>query len=224
MKRRLSWFYEKNNKPIPPGIDLGEFVRAKFVDPHGDIIEAFSHTTGLLQSEETLVEFGRNHTIARAEEHVSYDEVMLAPHYHLYGEFAKEAETDPVRAMTRVINAVVEGVKAGERTHPEIETNLLVAIGRELPVIKAIQVLKALEKSDRNYAVGANLVCDESAFPPELHWLTFEYADDAEINFEFHASEWVRKPEQEPDFGRDLPKLLKNLATVLNLYLSLIHI
>lgn len=220
IKRILPWLYEKNGKAIPPGVDLGEMVKAKFDDPHGDIIEAFSHTTGLLQSEETIFEFARNHVVARAEEGILYDEVMLAPHYHLLGEFKKEARSHPVKSMKRVISAVVDGIKAGERERPEIEVNMVVAIGRELSVARAVRVLKALEQSDRDYVVGANLVCDESAFPPELHVPTFDYANRLEINFEFHASEWVRTPEQKPDFIRDLPKLLANLKVVLDLYVK----
>lgn len=218
IKEILPWLFRENSKLVPQDIDLVEVVRSKFTDPHGNIIEAFSNTTGLLQNEDTLYEFARNHVIERSRQGIRYDEFILAPHYHLFGGFNNEAKTEPIRAMTRVINTVVAGIKAGEMICPEIETNLIVGIGRELPVDKAIEVLKALEKSDRNYVVGANLVCDESAFPPELHSETFQYADAGEINFEFHASEWVRKPGQLPNFIRDLPMLLKNLAVVLGLY------
>lgn len=216
--RILPWLYERNGKHVPSRVDLKEFVRAKFTDPHTDIIEAFSHITGLLQSEETIFGAAKNHVIVRAQEGIHYDEFILAPQYHLFGEFRKEAKTDPVRAMARVIGAVVAGIKEGEKLYPEIEANFIIGIGRELPTLKAIEVIKALEKSDRNYAVGANIVCDESAFTPELHSETFQYADAAEINFEFHAGEWVRKPGQLPNFVRDLPMLLKNVATVLRLY------
>ncbi|OGN07346.1 MAG: hypothetical protein A3B86_01160 [Candidatus Yanofskybacteria bacterium RIFCSPHIGHO2_02_FULL_38_22b] len=216
---KLEWLYIKNGKPLPrPGINLRNMVRAKFTDPNGDIVEAFSHTTGLMQSEETIFEVAKNHVIIRARQGIRYDEVMLAPQYHLFGEFQKEAKNNPVKALTRVINAVVMGIKAGEEASPKIEANFLVGIGRELSPRKAIQVLKAIEKSDRNHVVGANIVCDKNKFPPERHRATFEYADTAEINFEFHASEWIRRPKQNPDFQRDLPMLLKDLRFVLELY------
>ncbi|MEK7138576.1 MAG: hypothetical protein AAB799_00135, partial [Patescibacteria group bacterium] len=220
IEQELYWLYRKNGKPIPREVNLVESVRARFTDPHGNIIEAFSHTTGLMQSEETIYDVIRNHVITRAEQGIRYNEFILAPQYHLFGEFAGEARTDPVRAMARVIHAVELGIKAGEEVHPEIEANFLVGIGRELTPRKAIQVLRAIEKSDRRYTVGANIVCDENKFPPERHRKTFAYADAAEINFEFHASEWVRRPKQKPDFQRDLPMLLKNLRVVLDLYRS----
>ena len=214
----LPWLYMKNHKPVPIGINLEILVRKKFTDPHADIVEAFSHTTGLLQSPETIFEAAKNHVIIRSRQDIRYDELILAPQYHLFGELRKESESDPVKAMTRVIGAVVEGIKAAEQKYPTIETNFLVGIGRELSPKKAIQVLRAIEKSDRNYVVGANIVCDENKFPPERHRQTFEYSDAAEINFEFHASEWIRRPKQKPNFQRDLPMLLKNLGFVLNLY------
>lgn len=214
----LRWLYEKNKKPIPFGVNLEDMILAKFINPHADIVEAFSNTTGLLQSEETLYEMARNHVICRADEGMHYDELMLAPHYHLFGEFKEEATHDPVTAMTRVINAVVEGIRTGERERPNIEVNMIAAFGRELRARKAIQILRAIERSDRNYVVGTNVVCDENKFPPERHRETFEYADAAEINFEFHAGEWIRRPKQRPDFRRDLPMLIKNIRFVLNLY------
>ncbi|MDP3793062.1 MAG: hypothetical protein Q8Q89_05040 [bacterium] len=216
----LDWLYMKNGKNIPKGISLRELVKTKFTDPHGDIIEAFSHTTGLMQSEETIFEVAKNHVIIRARQGIRYGELMLAPQYHLFGEFQKEAKNNPVGAITRIINAVVMGIKAGEEVCPEIEANFLVGIGRELSPRKAIEILKAIEKSDRGYTVGANIVCDENKFPPEKHRHTFQYADAAGINFEFHASEWVRRPKQSPDFQRDLPMLLKNLRVVLDLYIK----
>src|SRR3989344_461969 len=202
---KLEWLYIKNGKPLPrPGINLRNMVRAKFTDPNGDIVEAFSHTTGLMQSEETIFEVAKNHVVIRARQGIRYDEIMLAPQYHLFREFRKEAKINPVGAMTRVINAGVAGIKAGEEIYPEIEANFLGGIGRELSQKKAIQVLKAIERSNREYVVGANIVCDENKFPPERHRRTFAYADAVEINFEFHVSEWVRRPKQKPDFQRDL--------------------
>ena len=216
---KLEWLYIKNEKRRPrPWINLRNIIQAQFTDPYGDIIEAFSHTTGLMQSEETIFEVVKNHVIIRARQGIRYNEFMLAPQYHLFGEFQKESKVDPIKAILKVINATVAGIKAGEEKKPGIEANFLVGIGRELSPKKAIQILKAIEKSDRNYVVGANIVCDENKFPPEKHRTTFEYADAAEINFEFHASEWVRRSKQNPDFQRDLPMLLKNLRFVLELY------
>lgn len=216
----LPWLYIRNGKIVPRGVDLARVVRAKFLNPHADILEAFSHTTGLLQDNDTIYEAVKNHVVIRARQGIQYDELMLAPQYHLFGEFSNEAKLDPIKAMWRVIDSVVAGIQDGEATCPGIEANLIVAIGRELPWEKAIEVLKAVERSNRNYAVGWNLVCDESAFPPELHAKTFEYAESAEINTDMHASEWVRKPEQAPDFDRDLPILIGNLRTVMNMYMN----
>ena len=205
--------YVLNRLPIPIGTNLVNKVLNNFRDPHADILQAFSHVISLMQSWETIFYAAKNHVIIRARQGIKYDEFMLAPQYHLQGEFKEEAKIDPVRAMARVIEAVVAGIKAAEEEYPKIEANFLVAIGRELDPNQAMKVLQAVETSDRDYVVGFNLVCDESQHPPEKHIATYEYAAAAEINADCHVAEWVRRPNQKPDFERDLPALLRNLRT-----------
>lgn len=193
---------------INPRIDYRQVYRQRFLDVHSNIIEAFSHINKLLQTWDALYLAGWNHVVVRAKQGFRYDEVMFAPQYHCFGGLTPK----------EVVEAIVSGIKTAEREHPNMEVNLLFAIGRELRPSKAIQLLKVMEQCERNYVVGANIVCDENKFPPERHRETIEYADSAEINLDVHVSEWVRRPKQPPDFQRDLPMLKKNLKVVLDLF------
>lgn len=196
------------NVRINPKRDYRQIYRQRFLSVHSNIIEAFSHVNKLLQTWDALYLAAWNHVVVRARQGFHYDEVMFAPQYYcLAGLTSKE-----------VVEALVAGIKQAEKDYPKMETNLLFAIGRELRPQKAIRLLKILEQCDRNYVVGANIVCDENKFPPERHRKTIEYADSAEINLEVHASEWIRRPKQAPDFQRDLPMLEKNLRVVLDLF------
>lgn len=187
--------------------DYETIYRDRFLNVHANIIEAFSHINKLLQIGDALYWAAWNHVAARARQGFQYDEVMFAPQYHCFGGLTPK----------EVVEALIAGIKHAEREYPGIEANLLFAIGRELRPKKAIRLLKILEQCDRNYVVGANIVCDENKFPPERHRKTIEYANSAEINLEIHASEWIRRPKQAPDFQRDLPMLKKNLRFVLKL-------
>ena len=185
-----------------------QIYRDRFLNVHADIIEAFSHINKLLQVWDALYLVAWNHATVRARQGLLYNEVMFAPQYHCFGKLTPK----------EVVEALVAGIKKAEEENPEIEVNLLFAIGRELKQHKAIELLKVLERCDRRYVVGANIVCSENKFPPERHRRTIEYADAAEINIEVHASEWVRRPKQAPNFERDLPMLIKNLRFVLDLF------
>ncbi|MBI2064154.1 MAG: hypothetical protein HYT66_00345 [Candidatus Yanofskybacteria bacterium] len=193
---------------VDPRKNYEQIYRQRFLDIHSNIIEAFSHINKLLQSRDALYLAAWNHVATRAKQGFYYDEVMFAPQYHCFGGLTPK----------QVIEELVAGIEQAEREYPKIEANLLFAIGRELRPKKAIRLLKILEQCDRRYVVGANIVCDENKFPPERHRKTIEYALDAGINIEVHASEWVRRPKQTPDFKRDLPMLVKNLRIVLDLF------
>lgn len=191
-----------------PREDYARIYRQRFLNVHADIVEAFSHINKLLQTWDALYLAAWNHVVIRARQGFQYDEVMFAPQYHCFGGLTTK----------EVVEALVAGIKKAEEENPDMEANLLFAIGRELRPKNAIQLLKVLEQCDRNYVVGANIVCDENKFPPERHRKTIEYALNAEINLEVHVSEWIRRPKQAPDFQRDLPILIKNLRFVLDLF------
>lgn len=191
-----------------PRQNYAQTYRQNFIGVHANIVEAFSHINNLLQTWDALYLAAWNHVVIRARQGIRYGEVMFAPQYHCFGKLTPK----------EVVEAIVGGIKCAESKYPETEFNLLFAIGRELSPKKAIQLLRVLKKCNQKYAVGVNLVCDENKFPPERHRATIEYADAAEINIEVHASEWVRRPKQTPDFQRDLPILKKNLRVVLDMF------
>ncbi|MDO8656266.1 MAG: hypothetical protein Q7K45_03430, partial [Nanoarchaeota archaeon] len=193
---------------VDPRRDYASIYRERFINVHANIIEAFSHINKLLQTWDALYLAAWNHVVTRAKQGFLYDEVNFAPQFHCFGKLTPK----------EVVGALVAGIRQAEKDYPKMEANLLFGIGRELRPKKVIQLLKILEQCDRNYVVGANIVCDENKFPPERHRETILYADSAEINIEVHASEWIRRPKQVPDFQRDLPILIKNLRIVVDLF------
>lgn len=193
---------------VDPRQDYAQIYRQRFSDVHSNIIEAFSHINKLLQTWDALYLAMWNHVTNRAKQGFLYNEVMFAPQYHCLGGLTPK----------KVVEALVAGIKKAEEDYPDMEANLLFAIGRELRPQKAIKLLRILEQCDRRYVVGANIVCDENKFPPERHRKTIEYALNTEINLEVHVSEWICRPKQAPNFKRDLPMLIKNLRVVLDLF------
>lgn len=187
--------------------DLHQKIKAWYADPYADIIGVFNFLTNVMQNPDTIHSVFYQYVKVRAGQKQQYREVMFAPHYHTRGDKISRVKL----TKKEVLDAAIQGIKDGEKEHPEIEVNILVALGRELRPKKAIRVLKVIEKCDRNYVVGFNLVCNEQRYPPERHIKTYDYAAAAEINADCHTAEWVRRPKQKPDFERDLPKLKRNL-------------
>ncbi len=165
-----------------------------------DIVERFSLTTGVLQSYNNLVSMAYVYTVSRYEDGFRYCEMTIAPQYHTFGGL-KEKE---------VISALIEGIKMGEKTHPEIEVNILFSIGREVPPDEAVRLVNVADKCDRDYVVGIGLVCDEAGHPPEKHIAMFRRAKELGFCTTCHAGEWVNA---NPNLERDLPLLIKNTRT-----------
>lgn len=181
-------------------------VKAIFNDVQIDLVEKFTNTTGVMQSRETLSLAGEAYTKVRAEQGFKYCEATIAPQYHMFGGM-KEKE---------VIGALIEGIKRAETEFPEIEVNLLFAIGREIDPERGRELIRLASECDRNYVVGVGLVCDEACFPPERHRAAFRLAKKLGLKITIHAGEWVNVPPAKPDPERGRPQLLKNIRTAIS--------
>ncbi|MEK7076225.1 MAG: hypothetical protein AAB941_00995, partial [Patescibacteria group bacterium] len=125
----------------------------------------------------------------------------VAPQYHV---FEGLTEKD-------VIEALIEGIKKGEVEFPNVEMNLLFAIGREVDSGEAVRLVNIAGECDRNYVVGIGLVCDEAVHPPEKHKAMFKQAKELGFKTTCHAGEWCHYSFQKPDWERDRDWLLRNI-------------
>lgn len=199
--RVLPQLFEISKKKWPFNSEepLFDQVKRLFKDPQIDIVQKFANTTGVMQTRETLSLAAEAYVLGRAQEGYYYCEAIIAPQYHTFGGLS----------VPEVLDALVEGIKRGEKQHPRIEVNLLASVGREVSSKEAVELVYQFAESDRKYVPGVNLVCDEAAHPPEKHLDMFEVAKERGFMTSCHAGEWVKVPH---DFKRDRKKLLRNIG------------
>lgn len=187
--------------PFDPLGDVHGDMAKLFKDPQIDIVQKFSNTTGVMQSRETLSLAAESYVWVRAQQGFEYCEATIAPQYFVFGGLTEK----------EVVEALIEGIKIGEENFPNIEVNLLFAVGREVSSEEAVRLVNIASKCDRNYVVGIGLVCDEAKDPPEKHKAMFKRAKELGFKTTCHAGEWCHYSFQKPDYERDRDWLLRNI-------------
>jgi|SRR3989344_1860696 len=199
----------KDNRPYPFDLQRNHLdqVRRWFGNPlKGDIVSKFSLTTGVMQSRVNLHLATRAYVEERAKQGFKYCEITIAPQYHTYSGLSEK----------QVVEALISGIVAEEYLYPNIEVNLLLAVGREVDPAEAVRLINVFSECDRNYVVGVTLVCDEAKHPPEKHLPMYRRAKELGLKTAGHVAEWVHNPDiQNADLKRDLPQLIKNARTAL---------
>ena len=175
-------------------------VRDWFHNPQIDIVARFSLTTGVLQNSGALSLFTEQYVNYRAEQGFKYAEMTIAPQYH----------NGSGLGIKGVVEALINGIKRGEKRHPEFEANVIFSIGREVSSKEAVKLVNLAGECDRDYVVGIGLVCDEASHSPEKHRAMFSRAKELGFHTTCHAGEWVNN---NPNLERDLPILIKNIRT-----------
>jgi len=168
-----------------PSTDPGQ-LQAIFVDNanSGDLVrylEAFAHTTAVMQSEANLRRVAREAVIDLARDGVIYAELRYAPEQHLEGGLT--------------LQQVVEAVQAG------IEEGVTEALEEGL-VIRASALLCAMRHLDRSLeiarlalanrgvnCVGFDIAGPEFGFPPSKHRDAFALLRDELFPVTIHAGE-----------------------------------
>lgn len=188
--------------PLDPHGDVqGDMIKL-FKDPQKDIVQKFSNTTGVMQSWESLLLVARNYVRSKALQGFKYCELTIAPQYHVFGGLN----------IFEVVQALILGIKDGEKEFPDIEVNILFAIGREVSPDKAVELVERANMCDRDYVVGVSLVCDEYAHQPGKHIPMFKKAKELGLKTTCHAGEWCHHPAQgKANWHRDRYQLLKNI-------------
>ncbi len=199
----LERLYEIANKPFPfPGYkdlqDLHAKVRDFMNNVQLDIVERFGMLTGVLQSKDALFLLGETYVKTRAKEGIRYVEGRFAPQYHVFGGLTEQEALD----------ALLDGMAAGEEECPQIEANVIASVGREVDWKRAVELVEIFSRSDRSRVVGVDLVCDEAGHGPEKHIPMYREAQRLGFKTTCHAGEWVS---DEPNFEKDFGKLLRNV-------------
>lgn len=167
-----------------PNNDHHGQIKKWFEDPQIDIVKKFSVTTSVMQTPETIRLAAQTYVIHRALQGFKYCEATIAPQYLTFkGLTEKEA-----------MEALIEGIKEGEKDFPDVEINLIASVGREVHPEEGIRLVETFAECDRNYVPGIGLVCDEAAHKPEKHEPMFRRAKELKFKKTCHASEWCDLP------------------------------
>ncbi len=182
-------------------------IREWFGNPlKGDIVKKFSLTTGVLQDKDTLFLAAENFVEMSARRGYRYRETIIAPQYCTFKGLTEK----------EVLDELIAGIKAGEAKNPNIEVNLIPAVGREVSSDEAVRLVRVFAECDPSYTPMFTLVCDEAKHPPEKHIAMYREIEAVGRKKGCHVSEWVHNPDtQNGDLKRDLPQLIKNARTAI---------
>lgn len=216
----LPELYRMSGKELPAYLrdyaNLDEFhkkVIAWFSDPRIDIVTRFNLVTDVLQNKDTLHLAGYQYVRVRAGQKNRYCEGTIASHYHTRGDNKSNAKLTDKEA----VDALVEGIKAGEKEFSAFEGNVLATIGRELIETKGedevLRIFRELSACDPAYVVGRGLVCDEAKYPPYLYVKVLNEARRRGYTVDPwcpHAGEWANLPGEDPNSLEVTARLLDN--------------
>lgn len=163
------WFYEAG--------DSGSLVT---------YLSAFAHTCAVMQTAEALTRVAREAVEDLAADNVVYAELRFAPENHL----------EQGLSMQQVIDAVVEGLAAGEvaatQAGKDITARLLVCAMRQndhATEVAQLTIDNFGSNSDHNYVVGFDIAGPENGFPPSNHAEAFALLRENLVPITIHAGE-----------------------------------
>ena len=144
-------------------------------------LETFAHTVGVMQTAEGLHRVAREAAEDMADDGVVYAEIRWAPEQH----------TDAGLTLDQVVEAVLDGFRAGELA--------AAARGRQVRVGAIVTAMRHAARS-REIAelavsyrdvgvVGFDIAGAEAGYPPTRHLDAFEYLQRENFHFTIHAGE-----------------------------------
>lgn len=168
-----------------PATDPHELARIFVANADsGDLVrylEAFAHTTAVMQTRDNLIRVAREAVIDHARDGVIYAELRYAPEQHL-----QEGLT-----LQEVVDAVHEGIQEGVAAAAEegfgIRAAALLCAMRHLDRSTEIARLALANKGAG--CVGFDIAGPEFGFPPSRHAEAFEILRDAHFPVTIHAGE-----------------------------------
>jgi len=144
-------------------------------------LETFAHTVAVMQRREDIVRVARECAVDLARDGVVYAEVRMAP----------ELLTEKGLSLSHVVEAIIEGFRAGE-VEAKAEGNII----RVMSLLCGMrqnelsqQVAELAVKYRDHGVVGFDIAGPEDGFPPSDQLDTFEYLRRENAHFTIHAGE-----------------------------------
>lgn len=144
-------------------------------------LEAFHHTTALMQTPEALARVAQEAAQDLAADGVVYAEVRFAPELHLEGRLN----------LNEVVEAVLAGFAAGSAKHPITVVTLLGAMRTAANSTEIAEL--ALRYRDAGVG-GFDIAGPEAGFPPSRHMDAFQLVQRANFHTTIHAGEGFGLP------------------------------
>ncbi len=139
-------------------------------------LEGFSHTCGVMQTEEALERVAYEMMEDMYKDGVVYVETRFAPVFH----------TEKGLHWDDVVNAVLKGLDRG-REKFGVEYGVIICAMRNMRLSQEMAEL-AVDFRERG-AVGFDLAGEEGGFPPKKHVDAFHYIQRENFNITVHAGE-----------------------------------
>jgi adenosine deaminase len=143
-------------------------------------LEGFEHTTGVMQTEESLVRVAYEMMEDMYDDGVVYVETRFAPVFH----------TQKGLHWDEVVNAVLKGLEKGKKDFG-VEFGLIISAMRDQKLSQEMAEL-AVDFRERG-VVGFDLAGEEGGFPPKKHLDAFNYIKRANFHITIHAGEGFGK-------------------------------
>jgi adenosine deaminase len=144
-------------------------------------LETFSHTVAVMQNAAALHRVAREAVEDLAADGIVYAEIRWAPEQHV----------DSGLTLEQVVEAVLDGMRAGERVAAErgqgIQVGALVTAMRHAARSREIAELAVVYRDQG--VVGFDIAGAEAGFPPTRHLDAFEYLRRENAHFTIHAGE-----------------------------------
>ena len=143
-----------------------------------DYLQAFEITLSVLQDEESLSRVAYELIEDCAKENIWYVEVRFSPILH----------TNKGLKITRIVEAVLQGLKEGEKKFP-VKTGLIICAMRESAPEVSLQLAELCIAYKYRGVVGFDLAGTEEDFPAKDHQEAFYLILKNNVNCTIHAGE-----------------------------------
>lgn len=140
-----------------------------------EYLEKFDFPCSFMQTKEDLIRIGSDIVKYFETQNIIYGEVRFAPSWHLKKGLTKE----------EVIEALYEGLN----TNPNIKTNLIVCLHRNVPAEDNWDTLQRVRKYIGNKVCAVDLAGAEDMFPIEGFLDLFDECNALKIPYTIHAGE-----------------------------------
>lgn len=143
-----------------------------------EYLKAFDVTLRVMQTEDALTRIAYELAEDAAKENVRYMEVRYAPMLH----------TRRGLSLTRVVEAVLAGLRAAQKEH-DIESNLIICGIRNVSPESSLEMAELAVAYKNRGVVGFDLAGAEYDHPAKHHRAAFQLVRDNNINVTIHAGE-----------------------------------